>query len=268
MAMQSSLSVLVHGESKSGKSMMAVSGSAPRLLLDVESAARFLPIDAVEWDPANPPPKLGDGTDGQPDTAVVNVRNWKAAKDAYAWLHAGKHPFRSVAVDSISELQQRYIESIAGRATIKIDQWGSILREVGGFVRDLRDLTTHPSMPIETLVITSMTRERDGFYRPALQGQMMDILPYLVDIIGWLYIDTDAQGNETRRLLTRKRGKFIAGERVGGRIPPVMELPRVTGTTAKEVRDSNVTMRQMRALVFPQAPPRPAVGAGAGTAKA
>jgi hypothetical protein len=246
-----SLSVLVHGESKAGKSMMAVSGAAPRLLLDVESAARFLPISAVDWDPANPPPELGDGTDGGPDTAVVNVKDWRTAKAAYQWLHAGKHPFKSVAIDSISELQQRYIESVAGRSTVKIDQWGAVLREVGGFVRDLRDLTTHPTAPIETLVITSMTRERDGYYRPALQGQLMDILPYLVDVIGWLYIDADSNGTEVRRLLTRKRGKFIAGERVGGKIPPVMDLPFVKGTTIEEVRQANVTIRMMRSMVFP-----------------
>lgn len=249
--MHNALSVLVHGESKAGKSLMAVSGAAPRLLLDVESAARFLPINSVDWDPASPPPELGDGSDDRPDTAVVNVRQWKQAKDAYQWLHSGKHPFRSVAVDSISELQQRYIESIAGRNTIKIDQWGAVLREVGGFVRDLRDLTTHPTAPIETVVITSMTRERDGVYRPALQGQLMDILPYLVDIIGWLYVDSDDKGNEVRRLLTRKRGKYIAGERVGGRIPPVIELPLVGGSSQAEVQASNVTIQRMRTLVFP-----------------
>lgn len=251
--MQNSLSVLVHGESKAGKSLMAVSGAAPRLLLDVESASRFLPINAVEWDPAGPPPELGDGSDDRPDTAVVNVRTWKQAKDAYTWLHSGKHEFKSVSVDSISELQQRYIESIAGRATLKIDQWGSVLREVGGFVRDLRDLTTHPSAPIETVVITSMTRERDGVYRPALQGQLMDTLPYLVDIIAWIYIDNEKDGTEVRRLLTRKKGKYIAGERVGGKIPPIMTLPQVGGNSVKEIQASNVTIQRMRTLVFPSA---------------
>ena len=135
--MNTSLSILVHGESKAGKSVLAVSGAPPRLLLDVESAARFLPIRAVEWDPRNEPPTFKD-PEG-PDTAVVTVRHWDDAKRAYDWLHSGRHPFRSVAVDSISELQQRYIESLAGRGTVKIDQWGTIFREVGGFVRDLRD---------------------------------------------------------------------------------------------------------------------------------
>jgi hypothetical protein len=247
---QRSLSMLVHGYSKSGKSVLAVSGRGPRLLLDVESAARFLPIRAVEWDPRDPPPDLREAENGDgPDTAVVTVKAWQDAVRAFGWLHAGKHTFRSVGVDSISELQQRYIESVAGRATVKIDQWGSVLREVGGFVRDLRDLTTHPRTPIETLIITAMTREVDGTWRPSMQGQLQASLPYLLDVVGWLYVDND-DGQEVRRLLTRRRPKYEAGERVGGRIPPVVTLPMVTGNTLDEVRRANTTMRALLGMVF------------------
>jgi hypothetical protein len=51
-------------------------------------------------------------------------------------------------------------------------------------------------------------------------------------------------------LLTRKRDRWVAGERVGGRIPPVLALPTVTGETPEERAASNVTIQRIRELVF------------------
>lgn len=244
--MNRSLSLLVHGHSKVGKSLLSVSGPTPRLYLDVESAARFLPIRPVTWDPRDPPPTPDDSW----DTAVVSVRNWDSLRFALDWLRHGKHPFRSVGLDSISEAQNRYIESVAGRSTVKIDQWGSILREVGGMVRDLRDLTEHPVNPIDNLIITAMTREINGIYKPHVQGQLGVVLPYLLDVIGWLFISPGPDGIEHRMLQTRRTPTIEAGERVGGRIPPLIELPQVTGDTWDQVRERNVTMRLLTDAVF------------------
>jgi hypothetical protein len=187
------LTMLVHGPSKSGKSSLAASTPPPRLLLDVESASRFLPLKSVDWDPIDPPPKL----DKSWDTAVVAVRSWQDAVNAYGWLHSGDHPFNSVSVDSISELQYRYIEHVAGRSQVKIQDWGTALREVGGFVRDLRDLTFHPTHPLAAVVLTAMTREDNkGILRPQLQGQLQWVIPYLMDVTAYLYIDEDDDGND------------------------------------------------------------------------
>ena len=95
--MNQSLTMLVHGPSKAGKSLLGASTPAPRLLLDVEAAHRFLPIKSVIWDPKGPPPVY----DGTWDTAVVNVRVWNDALAALSWLQSGKHPFKSAIIDSV-----------------------------------------------------------------------------------------------------------------------------------------------------------------------
>ncbi|MGB8385962.1 MAG: AAA family ATPase [Dermatophilaceae bacterium] len=240
-----SLTMLVHGLSKSGKSLLSVSGPPPRVYLDVESAARFLPIRGRDWDPAEPPPVPDESW----DTAVVAVRHWSDAIAALQWLDTGEHPFRSVSVDSVSELQFRYLEAIAGRSSVKIDQWGTALREVGGFCRDLRDLTFHPVRPMEAVIVTAMTREVDNWMRPHLQGQMASVIPYLFDICGYLYVSTE-DDREVRRLLTRRRDNKEAGERVGGRIPALLTLPQVTGETNEEIAARNTTFVRMMGLVF------------------
>jgi hypothetical protein len=239
--------MLVHGPSKAGKSMLGASTPAPRVLFDVESAARFLPLRAVTWDPIDPPPEPSKSW----DTAVVPIRRWTDATKTLEWLTTGNHPFRSATVDSISELQARYVEHVAGRQQVKIQQWGEALREVGWFVRDLRDLTMHPHHPLEAVVLTAMSRDDNkGVTRPHLQGQLQHVIPYLMDVTAYIQVSEDDEGNEERFLLTRRRNNIEAGQRVGGKIPPLLKLPDVSATTLEDLIKKNVTYQLIMKRVF------------------
>lgn len=225
-----SLSILIYGPSKVGKSTLAVTSPAPRLLMDVEAASRFLPIKSVRWDPSKEKPPVPDGTW---DTAVVATRDWSSVEKAYQWLASGKHPFKSFIIDSISELQNRYLEQIAGRKQATMNQWGDTYRTVGGLVRDIRDLTEHPTKPIECVVMTAMTKHIDGLFRPWCQGQLQSFLPYAMDACGYLYVDREvntltAEISEVRKIITRTHPEFEAGERVGGAWPATLERPNLS----------------------------------------
>lgn len=228
-ALDSSLTILIHGASKSGKSTLAVTSPEPRLICDVESASRFLPIKRTYWDGASEPPT----PDGTWDTCVVPTRDWKTVETVYQWLNSGKHEFKSFIIDSISELQSRFLEQEAGRKQLTQQQWGSAYRAVGGLVRDIRDLTMHPTKPLDMVVVTAMTKQFSGKYRPWLQGQAQDVLPYLLDATGYLYVDQEVdpltgESKEVRRLLTRQTDEFEAGERVGGAWPIIITEPNLT----------------------------------------
>lgn len=228
--MERSLSILIHGASKAGKSTLSVTSPAPRLLCDVESASRFLPIKRVYWDPATEKPPVPDGTW---DTCVVPTRDWSTVEKVYQWLASGQHEFKTFIIDSISELQSRYIESIAGRRQLTQQQWGDAYRAVGGLVRDIRDLTMHPTKPMECIVLTAMTKKFDDKFRPWCQGQLQSVLPYLMDSVGYIYVDQEVdelsgERREVRRLLTRPTNEFEAGERVGGAWPPIISDPNLS----------------------------------------
>ena len=221
-----SLTLMIHGESKTGKSTLAVSAPEPRLMHDVEGGHKFLPIKVKYWDPmTSEPPEY----DGSWDTCVVVTTSYDQMLRSFAWLQSGKHPFKSVIVDSISELQVKAIESIAGREQLQLQTWGELLRAITGLMRDLRDLTTHASNPLQAVVLTAMTREQNGVRRPYLQGQSAVTAPYLYDITGYLAIeewpdpDPTKPHNKFRRLHISQSNKFIAGERVGGRLGTVVE---------------------------------------------
>lgn len=226
------LSILVHGASKVGKTTFAVTAPYPRLLLDVEKASRFLPNKKVKWDPmSGEAPPLADGTW---DTCVVVVHDFETVLKAYEWLKSGRHQFRSVVLDSISELQVQAQEAIVGRNKMQTQDWGTLLQRMGGFCRDLRDLTTNPVNPLEAVVITAMSKDDGEMLKPYLQGQLAHQIPYLYDITGYLFTQPvlDEAANEwvnVRRLLTQKHEKYEAGERVQGRLPAYVDYPNVEG---------------------------------------
>lgn len=229
IATDESLTILIHGASKTGKSTLSVTAPAPRLYLDVESASRFLPIKRVLWDPAKEAPPIPDGTW---DTCVVQTRDWGTVERVYQWLASGKHEFKSLIIDSISELQGRFFEKQAGRNQLTQQQWGDAYRQVGGLVRDIRDLTMHQTKPLECVVMTAMTKHVDDKWKPFVQGQLQSVLPYLLDAVVYLWVENErneltGESSEVRKVLTRPTSEFEAGERVGGVWPQVISNPNV-----------------------------------------
>jgi hypothetical protein len=109
-----------------------------------------------------------------------------------------------------------------------MQQWGGVYRDVGGFVRDIRDLTMHPTKPLEAVVVVAMTRMIDGKYVPWAQGQLQTVLPFLLDATTYLFIDTDENGKPVRKLLTQSTPDFEAGCRISTKWPVVIPEPNIS----------------------------------------
>lgn len=239
------LSILIHSDTKVGKSTFGATSPKPMLLLDAEAAYRFLPGAKVFWDPMREaPPQLGQGRIEPNDPTVyavdweicvVIVREYTTMVKAYEWLNAGMHPFVSVVVDSISEIQKRLKDSLR-TLDEQMDQrkWGQVLDHMEWLVRGLRDLTEHPVRPLQAVVLTSMTTQRDGKWRPYVQGQLATTMPYFLDVIGYMFVqeipseDPTQPGHKVRRLLVTPHPQFEAGERVQGRLGEMVDNPSVT----------------------------------------
>lgn len=192
-----SLTALVQGDSGAGKSWLADSAPKPLLLLDAEGRADHTPSRKIEWDPHNPPPE----PDGTWDTAVVNVLTYGDLDLPLQWLESGKHPFRSVAVDSVTELQARLIDKLVGVMQMDQQDWGTALRTLEGDVRRFRDLRKNPNRNIDVLVMLTGAAERNGKQRPMLQGQLASKLAYHFDLVGYLQWAVADDGSFVRQLL-------------------------------------------------------------------
>jgi hypothetical protein len=230
---QRSLSLLVYGESKAGKSTIAATAPYPRLMLDVEGGARFLPIRAIMWDPLRDEPPVADGTW---DTCVVSVQNYDTVLRAYQWLQLGRHQFRSLIIDSVSELQVKCIDNIAGTEQMKMQHWGELLRHFSSLLRNIRDLTMHPTNPLEAVVLTAMARTgQDGIMRPYLQGQLGVIVTYFWDVVGALAVE-EWPNPDPMQPPSRTPGTLARSSR----------SPRVRTTWRSRTRSSSPLLRATR----------------------
>lgn len=213
-------SALIFGPSKAGKTHFLASGPKPVLILDAEGGSRFLPFKKIIWsNTMNEPPEY----DGSWEVCIVYVRDFSTLESVYTWLHSGKHPFRTVCIDSISEAQQRCVDSIAGVKQMTTPDWGNLLRRISALVRSYRDLLIHPLNPVDCVAFTAMEKiNQDGVHSPYLQGAIANVISYYVDLALYLRAEPNPEtGAIERKLLTKPHPLFLAGDRTG-RLPNVM----------------------------------------------
>jgi AAA domain len=220
------LTLGIHGDAGTGKSVLAASGPTPRLILDAEAGAEYLPGKIIHWDPIqdSPPAKSDDW-----DTCVVSVREWPTVDSAYQWLNSGDHPFESLSLDSVTEIQAKCGAAITGGSgNLEGDQWQELLRAMNEKLRAFRDLKTHPTHPLWSIAYVCMTETRNNRRVPMAQGKLRDMLPYFVDAFGYMEIGYNEMAEEQRVLKLRPTPGYVAKERVGGRLGTEVVDPDLT----------------------------------------
>lgn len=242
--MKRKLSLLVHADSKVGKTTLASTAPLPIVVADAEGGWSFMgnsptltamygrPLVIKHWDPCTEPPPRYDGTW---EICVATIQTWQALECFYNWLaQAGAHDFRSLVLDSISEIQRRCKANIvAPTQAMQMQNWGTLLTLMDTLIRGFRDMKDVPHNPIEVVVFIAETRIQDGKWRPYMQGQITVALPYWMDLVGYLYVESilDANGAPTqkvRRLLVTPHPLYEAGERVQGVLGDVVTAPNLT----------------------------------------
>lgn len=204
------LTALLHGPHGTGKSTLAGTVPKPALILDAEGGSEYLDGKKVYWtDLSGPPPEVDDET-----IVIVNVINVLTLEQAWAWLSAGKHPFRSVTLDSLSEMQKRFIDKIAGTTQMQQQQWGELLRVLEKFVRDLKDLKNHPIKPLDAVVVVCGSQKKEGEpVGPQLQGALANSIPFFFDLVGFCELAQNESGELEQRVLILPLNNIIAKDR-------------------------------------------------------
>lgn len=208
------LTILIHGDWGSGKSWFSQTGPTPRLVIDAEGGAEYTYGRKVTWkDPATEPPAAGDW-----DTCIVTVRNLKDLQLVAQWLKRGAHPFNSVVLDSLSEMQKRIVDEVGGVDQLDPRGWGEVFRRGEGLVRSFRDLKYNPARPVPCVVylagaVERGRKEENVKLRPYVQGQLGSTLPGFVDIVGYLEVDADETGAERHILKVHPSADVVAKDR-------------------------------------------------------
>lgn len=217
---------LFYGRAKTGKSTLCDSSPGPRLILDAEMGSDFLDSEQIIWDVEGGqevPKGLEEDT-----SVVVYVHEYTTLRKVYEILDTGDHEFETVIIDSVTEIQQRCLDDKVGTNQMKLQDWGEIKRQMSLDIRNFRDLKAHPKKAVNVIFVATLEESTspDGSVRlvPYMQGSVSKELPYVVDLVGLLYIDRE--DNVTRKLYVGSRSDTDTGDRTG-HLPDEISSPDV-----------------------------------------
>lgn len=262
------MSMVIHADSKAGKSTLACTAPPPLVVFDAEGSTKFLPMRVVPWNPIAGPPPAYDGTW---DACMVIVNAFDVLVRALTWLETGNHHFRSIILDSISEIQRKLKDKISSTGDKwKQDHWGELLRRMDTCLRGYRDLTLHPTNPMQMAVFVAETRlQNTGRFEPSMEGGIRAALPYWFDIIGYLgsehvkgadgapAYDPSGEPYEARWLLTRNiNPMYYAGQRIQARVPATLWGNAVSAPPQTMWDATPHLTRDVLWRVFPQLAPQ------------
>ncbi len=218
------LNVLVYGEPGAGKTFLIGTAqdhpdTRPTLVLDIDGGTVTLR--------------------DRKDIDVISIRSIAELEKTYQMLHNSIDPetgeiyYKTVAIDSITELQKLDMEDIMTELTSRrpdLDkdvpsqrEWGKSANHMRKIVRAFRDL------PCNTIMTALATTDKDDHnvvtYYPSLPGKLRAEVPGFLDIVGYLY--TISEDDElVRKLQVAKTRRIIAKDRTG-RLGNVVENPSI-----------------------------------------
>jgi phage nucleotide-binding protein len=168
------LNILLYGQSGSGKTTLASTAQdSPHgrdvLFIDVEGGTRSISDRA--------------------DIAVYKPMRWEDLKEVYQALNAGGHTFKTVVVDSLSDVQTLALKSVVGDVgTPDQRSWGATNEKLIGFVRALKNLAYSQQVNSVFTALVREEKDENGVLvsRPAMTpGSALNVCA-AVDNVGYL----------------------------------------------------------------------------------
>lgn len=184
-------SFLAYGETKHGKSSLLSTMPTPGVIADTEGKWQFFqgrpnpnrdgqPFRLKLWNPAEAPPK----DDGTYDFAIVKVTSAAVLGNMMPWIDRNDHPFISIGYDSLTVGQEQGIEALRTvDQDFRIQDWGAIRRRMLSSLSRIMARVSDPANPLRVFAATAHGHQKDGKYRPAMQGGIQGRMPYSFDSI-------------------------------------------------------------------------------------
>jgi hypothetical protein len=219
------LNILVHSPGGHGKTTFTATAcddkrTSPVLICDFEGGA---PIRYAKKDPTT--------------FTIRRIRSIADLSAIFEYLRSGDHPYKSVVLDSLTEIQKlglfefvygtqpdkAFKGDLLGIKTAEIQHWGKSGTQIAMLVRYFRDLPMHVFF---TTLTQNQKDETTGkiTITVALPGKQADEVPGIPDIVGYLGISKRQDGSMVRTMLFQPDGRIVAKDRTDA-LGTTMEEP-------------------------------------------
>jgi len=193
--------MLVYGEGGVGKTTFASTAPKP-LLIDCENGAKYLGLRGIKID-------------------VAGVNSYTEFGEAVEL--AKKNGYETIVIDPVGELMGKLKQYMLTKDDTKLVQkdgnptmagWGWMKTTLRNKLKYIRDTGLH--VLIVAHVETSKDEDRQ-IKQPLIETKLADDLINMVDIVGYMTVQTDPETKETKRviLVDPTSDKFRAKDRTG-----------------------------------------------------
>ena len=151
------------------------------------------------------------------DLPFLEINSMDTLKEAYEWLLNSKEgqQFKSVALDSISEIAEVVLNYEKKIAKDPRQADGAMQEQMADIIRSFRDL---PNRHVYMSAKLEKTQDEMGrvLYAPSMPGNKTgQSLPYFFDEVLALRVEKDSDGNTQRALMCDSDGLWLAKDRSG-----------------------------------------------------
>ena len=151
------------------------------------------------------------------DLPFIEINSMATLMEAYKWLteSAEAKEFKSVALDSISEIAEVVLNAEKKATKDPRQAYGAMQEQMADIIRAFRDL---PDRHVYMSAKLEKTQDEMGrvLYSPSMPGNKTgQALPYFFDEVLALRVEKDADGNTQRALMCDSDGLWLAKDRSG-----------------------------------------------------
>ena len=187
--------VLVYGGSGSGKTTLI--GTLPDPVI-ISAEAGLLSLSGL-------------------DIPYIEVTDMDSLKEAFSYITSSKdaQQFRSVALDSISEIAEVVLNAEKKNTKDPRQAYGALQEQMTDLIRSFRDITGK-----NVYMSAKMEKQQDEsgriLYGPSMPGnKLAQMLPYFFDEVLALRVEKDEEGKPQRALMCDSDGLWSAKDRSG-----------------------------------------------------
>ena len=160
---------------------------------------------------------------------IRHIQTVADMSEIFNYLKKGDHPYKSVMLDSLTEIQKlglfefvspgtKFIQAtldslVVNVKTAEIQHWGKSGSQMGMLVRLFKDLPMHVFYTALTQTVTDETTGKIS-YGVALPGKQTDEVPGIPDIVGFIDVRKDPKTKEEERVVYfQPAGRVVAKDR-------------------------------------------------------
>ena len=150
------------------------------------------------------------------DIPYIEVTDMASLREAYSYVASEKSAgFRSVAIDSISEIAEVVLNAEKKQTKDPRQAYGALQEQMTDLIRAFRDLSGK-----NVYMSAKMEKQTDEsgriLYGPSMPGnKLAQMLPYFFDEVLALRVEKDEEGKSQRALMCDSDGLWSAKDRSG-----------------------------------------------------